>query len=86
MKPWLVFLVYSVIRAVLFGGIFVALMIYTSTPYWIAAIIAAIAGLCISYIFFGRQRNALALRLAERKARGETNLDSAEDEALDRAQ
>jgi hypothetical protein len=71
---------------VLFAAILAALMFFTTIPSWISACIAAIAGLCVSYIFFRPQRDAVALDIAARRERGASNADSDEDDALDRTE
>lgn len=78
---------YSVIRIALFAGAF-ALLLLLGVDGVIAAIIAALVGLCVSYIFLSRERDAVASALASRiaKPRAEHNADAAEDEALDRAE
>ncbi len=91
MKPWLS---YSIIRVVLFAGVFVILMltaynslIAANTPGWIAGsivtLLAAIISLTISYIFFRPARDALARSIVERRAHSapEPNSDEfAEDD------
>lgn len=76
MKPWVL---YSLVRI----GIFVVafgLLLLTPLYWWLSAIIAAVIGLCVSYIFFGNLRDAVARDLAERRARPAPDADStAED-------
>ena len=81
-RPWLL---YTLIRVVLFAGIF-ALLSLTQLPVWLSAVIAAIAGLCISFIFFRPQRDAVAASIVARRERGDVNADAEEDERLDRAE
>ena len=54
MKPWIV---YSFLRLALFAAIFALLFGLLSFEPWIAAVIAAIAGLCLAYLFFRPQRD-----------------------------
>lgn len=54
MKPWLV---YSLIRIGLFAAIFALLYGLLRFEAWFAAIIAAIVGLCLAYLFFRPQRD-----------------------------
>ncbi len=86
MKPWLL---YSIIRVVLFAGVFAILMltaynslIAANTPGWIAGsivtLLAAIISLTISYIFFRPARDALARSIVERRTRTAPPLDSDE--------
>lgn len=75
-KPWVL---YSLIRLGIFVAVF-GLLLLTPTPTWLSAIIAAVIGLCVSYIFFGKLRDAVALDLAARRARPAADADStAED-------
>jgi hypothetical protein len=69
-KPWVL---YSLVRVGLFAIVF-ALLLLTPIPWWLSAVIAAVIGLCIAYIFFGRLRNAVALDIARR--RGEPARDA----------
>ncbi|MCU1407005.1 MAG: hypothetical protein JWQ43_3308 [Glaciihabitans sp.] len=79
-RPWIK---YSLIRLVLFGGVFTVLMVWTPAPFWLAAVIAAAVGLCVSYIFFRPQRDEVAASIAARRSSGDKNMDSDEDTALD---
>ena len=36
--------------------------------WWLSAIVAALIGLCIAYIFFGKLRDAVALDIVRRRA------------------
>jgi membrane associated rhomboid family serine protease len=53
-KSWLV---YTLIRLGLFFTIFALLYAVLNFEAWVAAIIAAIAGLCLAYLFFRPQRD-----------------------------
>jgi tetrahydromethanopterin S-methyltransferase subunit C len=76
-KPWLA---YSLLRVGVFAVAFAALML-ANVPWWLSAIIAAVIGLCVGYIFFGRLRNAVAVDIADRRARPAGDADStAEDQ------
>ena len=76
MKPWLA---YSLLRLGVFAVVFAALMLAT-VPWWLSAVIAAVIGLCVGYIFFGRLRDAVALDIAARRARPAGDADTeAED-------
>ncbi|PRY67038.1 uncharacterized protein DUF4229 [Glaciihabitans tibetensis] len=81
MRPWIK---YTLIRIALFAAVLAILMLFTPAPSWLAAIIAAVVGLCVSYIFFRPQRDDLAKSIAVRRERGEINADEDEDDALDR--
>jgi hypothetical protein len=55
-RNWILF---SALRIGLFAVILTILLLLGIEP-WIAAVIAAVIGLCVSYIFFRPQREALA--------------------------
>lgn len=78
-------MLYSLARLSVFVVAFAVLMLI-GIEWWISALVAAVIGLCISYIFFTKLRNAVALDIAERRARKpEEHVDAlAEDEVLDR--
>ncbi|MBH0025043.1 DUF4229 domain-containing protein [Salinibacterium sp. SWN248] len=81
MKPWIA---YSLLRVGVFAAAFTVLMIANVEP-WIAALIAAILGFAISYVFFSKLRDAVALDLASRRGRPAHDPDrDAEDAAADR--
>lgn len=86
MKPWLT---YSIIRVVLFAGVFVALMltayqslIAANVPGWISGsivtVLSAVLSLSISYIFFRPARDALARSIIERRSRTTPQAESDE--------
>jgi hypothetical protein len=63
--PWIS---YSLVRFGLFAAIFAGLLLLG--VHWLAAAaIAAVAGFCVSYIFFRSHRDRIARGLAERRAR-----------------
>lgn len=64
MRPWVS---YTLLRVGLFALIFIVLLVLQVTP-WIAALIAAAVGFCVSYIFFRPLRNEVAEELAESRA------------------
>jgi uncharacterized membrane protein YphA (DoxX/SURF4 family) len=76
-KPWFV---YTGIRVAIFVVAFIVLLI-VGMPAWLAAIVAAVIGLCAAYIFFRPQRDALAALVQERReGRGASTIDEdAED-------
>lgn len=75
-KPWLA---YSLVRVGTFAIVFAALMLIGVEWYW-AAIVAAVVGLCVAYIFFGKLRDAVAADIAKRRAAASGDADSlAED-------
>lgn len=77
MKPWIA---YTLVRVGVFAVVFAALMLFQVT-WWLSAVIAAVVGLCIAYIFFGRLRDAVALDIAERRAKPAGDADSAAEDA-----
>ena len=77
MKPWLA---YSLLRLGVFAVVFALLMV-ANVPWWLSAIIAAVIGLCVGYIFFGRLRDAVALDIAARRARPAGDADTAAEDA-----
>jgi hypothetical protein len=81
-RAWLV---YSLIRVALFVAPFALLTLAGVAWYW-AAIVAAVISLCASYIFLGRQRQAMAedLSAIQRGRRRPVEDDSVEDAAVDR--
>ena len=61
-----------------------AMLLLVGIVWWLAAIIAAIIGLCVAYIFFGKLRAAVANDIVERRARPPGDTDSAvEDSAAE---
>jgi len=76
-KPWIA---YSLVRVGVFAAVFAALMLFNVT-WWLSAVIAAVVGLCVAYIFFGKLRDAVALDIAERRAKPAGDADSAAEDA-----
>ena len=83
MKPWVK---YTFIRLGIFAVALAVLLVIRIDPY-IATIVAAIVGLCVSYIFFAPLRRRVALDLAARRSKPETRHgdDIAEDEEIRRS-
>lgn len=82
MRPWVK---YSLIRLAIFIVVLAILLIIGMNPF-LAAIVAAVAGFALSYIFFRRIRDEVAAELAARGTRAVAvkNVDTdAEDDALD---
>jgi len=72
---------YSLLRVGIFAVAFVVLVLVGFVP-WLAAIVAAVIGLCVSYLFLGRTRSAMSEQLYENR-----NADKAvasDEEAEDR--
>jgi ABC-type bacteriocin/lantibiotic exporter with double-glycine peptidase domain len=81
-RPWVK---YSLIRLAIFIVVLAILLIIGMNPF-LAAIVAAVAGFALSYIFFRRIRDEVAAELAARGTRAVAvkNVDTdAEDDALD---
>lgn len=76
---------YSVLRVALFAGLF-TLLLLVGVDWLIAALIAAVVGLCISYIFLRQQREAVVGSLSGRTRAARRDADEDEDDALDRAE
>ncbi|MEY2698097.1 MAG: hypothetical protein RL720_53 [Actinomycetota bacterium] len=63
-----------------------AIMLLLGMIPWLAAVLAAIIGLCISYIFFAKTRNELSTSLYEKRSAKRVNADKdadAEDAEVD---
>lgn len=62
-----------------------ALLLWLQVVFYIAAIGAAIIGFCVSYLFFRRQRDAVAISIVNIRSRKQSDADSdIENDALDR--
>jgi len=82
MAPWLY---YSVLRVLMFAVPLTILLVMGFWP-WAAAVIAALLGVCLSYLFLGKSREAVARDLykARHPDKEPVNPDSEiEDSALD---
>lgn len=79
MRPWIP---YTLLRVGLFALIFLILMLIGLEP-WVAALIAAVVGFCVAYIFFRPLRQEVADDLAAGRTprRAETSDEEAEDPA-----
>jgi L-lactate permease len=80
-RPWIKF---TLIRILIFAVILVVLLLL-HVPSVLAAVIAALLGLGISYVFFKKLRNEVALDLATRRSRApeRKRSDDEEEDALD---
>lgn len=76
MKPWVA---YSLLRVGLFAAVFAVLMLL-GIEWWLSAIIAAVIGLCVSYIFFGRLRDRVTRDIAARRAAPAPDPDAAAED------
>ena len=80
--PWLF---YSVMRVLMFA-VPLAILLSLGLWPWASAVIAALLGLCLSYLFLGRSRESVARDLyrARHPEKESVNPDSEiEDQALD---
>ena len=84
-STWILF---SLMRLAAFAIPLVIMLLLGVAP-WLAALLAAIIGLCVSYIFFARTRNALSESLYENRKNKRISTqqadEDAEDAAVDRA-
>ncbi len=72
-------MLYSLVRVGVFAVAF-AILFLIGIEWWLAAIIAAVIGLCVAYIFFGKLRDAVALDIADRRAHPATDPDAAAED------
>ena len=73
MKPWVV---YTLIRIGIFAATFALLYgVFSITP-WLSALVAAVLGLTISYLFFRRQRDAAITSLAAKPKSAQSDEDA----------
>jgi hypothetical protein len=73
MKPWVL---YSAIRVGIFAASFALLYGLLGVVWWLAAVLAALIGLCVAYIFFRPQRDEAVKAL---RAKPATSDEDAED-------
>ncbi|MFA9277574.1 MAG: DUF4229 domain-containing protein [Rhodoluna sp.] len=69
---------FSLMRLAAFAVPLAIMLLLGMTP-WIAAVLSAIIGLCVSYIFFAKTRNALSESLYEKRAAKAVNPDKDAD-------
>jgi uncharacterized membrane protein len=75
MRPWIA---YTLVRVGLFA-VFFAVLYLLGLDWWLAALIAAVLGFCVGYIFFRGLRGRVAGELASARA----NADKRPDEAVE---
>jgi divalent metal cation (Fe/Co/Zn/Cd) transporter len=75
---------YSLVRVGFFALVFAGLLI-AGVEWWLAAILAAVIGLLVAYIFFGKFRDAVALDIAERRSRTTKDADQLAEDGVDDA-
>jgi len=87
MKSVPVWVYYSVLRVLMFAvplGVLLSMQI----KWWIAALVAALIGFCLSYIFLRKSRESMSRELYEARHRDKAPVatdDESEDAAVDRA-
>lgn len=80
MKPWII---YTLLRLGVFAAVFTLLMV-VQVDWRLSALIAAILGFAISYVFFSKLRDAVALDIVARRSGPSHDPDrDAEDAAAD---
>ena len=77
MKPWVL---YSLVRVGVFA-LSLAILLVIGIEWWLAAIIAAVVGLCIAYIFFGKLRDAGARDIVQRRTQPKVDADAAAEDS-----
>ncbi|MFP7762246.1 DUF4229 domain-containing protein [Marisediminicola sp. LYQ134] len=79
-RPWIL---YTVIRLGIFAVVLTALLLIGLEP-WVSAIAAAVVGLCVTYIFFSRQREQVVTSFYEYRTAGPRDADAdVEDELVE---
>lgn len=71
MRPWIA---YTLVRLGLFAGVF-ALLYLLGLEWWLAAILAAVIGFLVAYIFFRNLRGRMAGELSQARAGADTRSD-----------
>jgi membrane protein implicated in regulation of membrane protease activity len=71
-----------VIRVGLFAAVLAVLLVFTQTPPWLAAIIAAAFGLATAYLFFRPQRDQVTKTIQDRRE-GRTEASHDDEDAED---
>ena len=87
MKAFPAWLVFTVLRVLTFVVPFILLLLL-GIPGWLAALLSAVIGLCLSYIFLRKPRESVARGLYEVRHREKEPVHpdaESEDAAVDRA-
>lgn len=71
---------YSLLRIVAFAAV-LTLLVLLEVDLWLAAIIAAIVGFCVAYIFFAGLRDAVALEVQQRRTRSVADADAESEDS-----
>jgi Ca2+/Na+ antiporter len=78
-----VWVVYSIIRVAIFAAALAVLLLLQVNP-WLATVLAAVIGFCVSYIFFRGKRDEVAKDIYQRRHTEQRDVDNdIENEALD---
>jgi membrane protein implicated in regulation of membrane protease activity len=78
---------YTLIRLAAFA-IPLLILLWVGLAPWAAAVVAAIIGVCVSYIFFARWRSAVSTEIYDARAHrtpSATSDEEVEDKAVDQA-
>jgi uncharacterized membrane protein len=76
-------LLFTLVRVIAFAVPF-AILFALGLEWWVAALIAAVVGFCVSYIFLRPLRDRMALQLAAARSTPKPSADeTAEDAASD---
>lgn len=78
-KPWVT---YSLVRLGIFALALTVLML-VGLEWWLAALLAAVIGFLVSYIFFAKLRDAVTADIVARRAAPERKNDDALAEDVD---
>ncbi len=87
MKSVPVWVYYSVLRVLMFA-VPLAILLAMQITWWVAALVAALIGFCLSYILLSRSRETIARDLYAARHREKAPVaadDASEDAAVDRA-
>jgi len=77
MRPWIA---YTLVRLGIFAAAF-ALLFILGLPWWLAAVLAAVIGFLVAYIFFRDLRDRVARDLANARAGAEERSDEDAEDA-----
>ena len=74
-------LIYSLARLAIFAGALTVLML-VGVEWWLAAIAAAVIGLCVSYLALGRLRNAVSHEIWRKRNAPGVDTDAEVEDAV----
>lgn len=84
MSKFPVWLSYTLLRLLFFVVPFVVLILF-QIPWWVAALIAAVIGLTLSYILLARLRSRMSTAIYEARQKSAAERRSADEKLEDRA-